>query len=64
MIHQRAYDKLRMLNNASLLHDLKVPLLTNWKNYQEIGEHNIVSVLTNNGAFALSGLKLMRMTWK
>jgi plasmid maintenance system killer protein len=63
-IQQVALRKLRMLNRAVTLQDLRVPPANRLKSYGETEQDNIVFVSMINGAFALSGAKGMLTTWK
>lgn len=42
-IHQRAYNKLRMINNAAILDDLRIPPANNLEKLKKdrVGQHSI-----------------------
>ena len=63
-IQQVALRKLRMLNRAVTVQDLRFLQPTAWKNSPVIVRDSIASASTLNGVFALNGGKGMRMTWK
>jgi plasmid maintenance system killer protein len=56
-IQQVALRKLRMLNRAVTLQDLRVPPANRLENYPATALVSIVFALTINGAFALNGMK-------
>ena len=57
-IQHTARVKLEILDAVEVLHDLRIPPPTTWKNCRGIGLISTVSVLTSSGGFVLSGAKV------
>jgi hypothetical protein len=63
-MQQVALRKLRMLNRAYILEDLRVRRPTGWRSWLAIGQVSGVSELTISGEFAFVGGMAMRLMWK
>jgi len=61
-IQQISYRKLRMLNNAVSLDDLRVPPRNGWRSLAPIGQGSTASGSMISGGFALNGSMEMLIT--
>ena len=63
-IQQIVFRKLRMLNRAITLNDLRIPRGINLNNYKGLVKVNIAFVLMNNGGYVLNGVMEMLIMLK